>query len=113
MLTRWTWSDLIWDYVALQIGHLRANLPFLRPIRTKLPFFRGLISQSEQISIFWRPDGPSKQNLTSSVQACCDPNILGEIFEILSIHNTQIFENFHLALPPIIRGPGEWDCHTC
>ena len=37
------------------------------------------------------------------MQACCDPNILGEFFENLSVHNTQIFENFHLALPPIIR----------
>jgi hypothetical protein len=25
--------------------------------------------------------------------------------EILSVHSTQIFGNFHLALPPIIGGP--------
>ena len=33
------------------------------------------------------------------------PNILGEIFEILSEHISRIFRNFHLVLSPIFRGP--------
>ena len=39
MENHFLWSDFIRDYVALQIGHLRANLPFLRPIQTELLFF--------------------------------------------------------------------------
>jgi len=98
----------LWDYVASTNWLSESKFTIFEANLNKIAVFWGLISQSEQISIFWRPDGPSEQNLTVSVQACCDPNILGEIFEILSVHNTQIFENFHLALPPIIRGP----CYT-
>ena len=36
-------------------------------------------------------------------------NILGEIFEILSVHLSQVFRNFHLALPLIFRGPTIFD----
>jgi hypothetical protein len=54
-----------------------------------------------------RPDGQSEQILTFSVYACCNPNIFGEIFEILSVHKTEIFGNFHLASSPIIGGPDD------
>ena len=62
------------------------------PVQTKFGFF-------------WWPDGQSKQILTFGTHACCNPNIFWEIFEISSVHKSQIFENFHLALPPIFRGP--------
>jgi hypothetical protein len=39
------------------------------------------------------------------MHACSNLNIFGEIFDILSVHKTQIFKNFHLALPTIIGGP--------
>jgi hypothetical protein len=61
--------------------------------------------QSEQIWQFLRPDGQSEQILTFLVYACCNLNIFGEIFEILSVHKTEIFGNFHLASSPIIGGP--------
>ena len=61
--------------------------------------------QSERIWHFLRPDGQSEQILTFLVYACCNPNIFGEIFEILSVHKTEIFGNFHLASSPIIGGP--------
>jgi hypothetical protein len=64
-----------------------------------------MIGQSKQIWHFGGPDGPSKKILVFSTHACSILNIFGEIFEILSVHKTQIFGNFHLALPPIIRGP--------
>jgi hypothetical protein len=67
--------------------------------------FRGLMAPSEQILVFWRPDGQSEQILTFGAHACSSPNILGQIFEILSVHKSQIFENFQEALPPIIGGP--------
>jgi hypothetical protein len=54
-----------------------------------------------------RPDGQSEQILTFLVYACCNPNIFGKNFEILSVHKTEIFGNFHLASSPIIGGPGE------
>ena len=75
---------------------------WMLPSESEITIFWG---QSEQIWIFLRPDGPSEQSLAFSVHACCDPNIFGEIFEILSVHNAQIFGNFHLASPPIIGGP--------
>jgi hypothetical protein len=40
-------------------------------------------SQSKQIWHFWGPDGQSKQILVFSKDACSNPNIIGEIFEIL------------------------------
>ena len=61
--------------------------------------------QLEQIWHFGGPDGQSEQILVFLMYACSNLNIFGEILEILSIHKTQIFRNFHLALPPIIRGP--------
>jgi hypothetical protein len=61
--------------------------------------------QSEHIWHFLRSDGQSKQISTFLVYACCNLNIFGKIFEILSIHKTEIFGNFHLASSPIIRGP--------
>ena len=64
------------------------------------------MAQSGKIRGFLRPDGQSEQKLTIWANACCNPNILGEIFEFLSVHISQIFRNFHLALPPIFRGPG-------
>src|SRR5882672_10656972 len=54
---------------------------------------------------FLRPDGQSEQILTLGAHACCSPNIFGEIFEISSVHKSQMFGNFHQALPPIFRGP--------
>ena len=62
-------------------------------------------SQSEQIWHFGGPDGQSEQILVFSTHAWSNPNIFGEIFEILSVHKTGIFGNFHLASPPIIGGP--------
>ena len=67
--------------------------------------------QSERIWHFLRPDGQFEQILTFLVYACCNPNIFGEIFEILSVHKTEIFGNFHLASSPIIGGPAWWEWH--
>src|SRR6266481_1751828 len=75
------------------------------PVRTKIGCFRGLMALSEQIWVFLRPDGQSEQILTLEAHACCSLNIFGEIFEILSVHKSQIFGNFHQALLPIFRGP--------
>ena len=61
----------------------------------------GRVGQSEQNWAFL-PD-ESEQILTFSVYPCCSPNILSEIFEILSIHISHIFF-FHLASPSIFRG---------
>ena len=63
------------------------------------------MGQSEQNWGILRPDEQSEQKLTFWANACCSPNILGGNFEILSIHISQIFRNFHLASPPIFRGP--------
>jgi hypothetical protein len=75
------------------------------PNPNKIGVFLCLIGQSEQIWAFLRPDAQSEQILTCWVNACCNPNIFGEIFENLSVHKAQIFGKFHLALPPIVRGP--------
>ena len=72
---------------------------------SEISHFRGLVAQSGKIQGFLRPDGQSEQKLTIWANACCNPNILGEIFEFLSVHISQIFRNFHLALPAIFRGP--------
>ena len=77
------------------------------PVRTKIGCFRGLMAPSAQIWVFWRPDGQSEQILTFGTHDYGSPNILGEIFEISSVHKSQNFENFQKALPPIIRRPLE------
>ena len=100
------------------LSDLEAKLLILRLIWPKLEFleawlanpnkfglFSGLIGQSKQIWLFLRPDELSEQKLTFQANACCSPNIWGEIFEFLSIHMGQIFRNFHLALSPIFGGP--------
>jgi hypothetical protein len=66
--------------------------------------FSGPDGASEQIWVFWRPDGQSEQILTFEAHAYCSPNIFEEICKISSVHKSQIFENFHQALPPIFRG---------
>jgi len=52
-----------------------------------------------------RPDGQSEQILTFGTHAYCSLNILGEFFEILSIHESQIFKNIYQALLAIFKGP--------
>ena len=101
---------MIWDYVA---HYNHGFLTICHPIEL---FFANLKKFANfgpgpdwtvraNFGFFWWPDGPSEQILAFSVHVCCDPNIQIEVLENLSIHNTQIFGNFHLALSPIIRGP--------
>ena len=90
----WSQSEHIWNF--FEAWWASPN---------KFGLFWGLMGQSEQICGILRPDGQSEQNLTFWANACCSPNILGEIFEFLSVHLSRIFRNFHLALPPIFRGP--------
>ena len=104
MQMRWMSSESI--HVSVLTINLKKS--FLRPdepVRTKLTVFRRLMAPSEQIWVFLRPDGQSEQILTFLANAYYNPNILGENFEILSVHLRQVFGNFHLALPPIFRGP--------
>jgi len=75
------------------------------PVQMKIGCFQGLMTLSKQIWVFLRPDGQSEQILTLGAHACCSLSIFGEIFEISCIHKSQIFGNFHQALPPIFRGP--------
>ena len=73
------------------------------PVRTKIGYSRA--SKKPKFVRTGQAHGQSEQILTLGAHACCNPNIFGEIFEILSVHKSQIFGNFHQALPPIFRGP--------
>ena len=100
--SRWqftySWSS------ACHLESIRAKSALLGPIRTNLIFLRPDWPVWTNLG-FLRPDVQSEQILTFWVNACCNPNIFGEIFENLSVYKAQFFGNFHLALPPIVRGP--------
>src|SRR6267154_1294553 len=63
------------------------------------------ISQKCQILLRSAIRPQKTPNLTFLADACCNPNIWDENFEILSIHISWTFGNFHLASSPIFRGP--------
>ena len=62
----------------------------------------------KQILGFLRPDRQSEQIWLFGLMLAKVQTFWRDIFEILSVHQSQIFENLHLASPPIFGALGAW-----
>ena len=94
--SRWKADRMGGEWFSLELlRSSRKNSSFLRPdqlVRTNLPFFK--------------PDGPSKQNLKIFANVWGNPNTFGKFLENLSEHIDQNFGILDQASSPIIGGPG-------
>ena len=75
------------------------------PSQPKISCFRAIRPLLKIFGFFWRPDNNLNIFWLLGLMSAAVWTLLGETLEILSVHQGQIFENFHQALPFIFRGP--------